>query len=41
MGEKFEAARQFTDVSILDLTPTIAELLGISRAVEWEGKSLV
>ena len=41
MGENFEAARQFTDVSILDLTPTIAELLGISRAVEWEGKSLI
>ncbi|MBR4173221.1 MAG: alkaline phosphatase family protein [Clostridia bacterium] len=29
------------DISILDLTPTIADMLGINKSCEWEGKSLI
>ena len=41
-GRDFEAGREITDqLSLLDIAPTIAALMGISPDREWEGKSLV
>ena len=40
-GEDFVAGKELTGVSILDITPTIAEVMGVSKAKEWEGKSLL
>ena len=40
LGDRFEEGRELDGVSILDLAPTIADVMGITRAVEWEGKSL-
>ena len=39
-GEGFVAGKELTGVSILDITPTIAEIMGVPKAKEWEGKSL-
>lgn len=41
LGEEFEAGRELSDVSILDIAPTVAEVMGVPAAREWEGKSLV
>ncbi len=40
LGERFEKGCALDGVSILDLAPTIADVMGIRRAPEWEGKSL-
>ena len=40
-GKDFEAGKELTDVSILDLAPTIADIMKVVPAPEWEGKSLV
>lgn len=40
-GEPFEAGKELKNVSLLDLTPTIAKLMGISTVREWEGNSIV
>ncbi|MBR6748137.1 MAG: alkaline phosphatase family protein [Clostridia bacterium] len=40
-GADFPAGSAFEDTSILDIAPTIAELVGAPCAREWEGKSLV
>ena len=40
-GPSFEAGKELAGVSILDIAPTIADLEGISKSVEWEGKSLI
>ena len=40
-GADFPAGSTFEDTSILDIAPTIAELVGAPCAREWEGKSLV
>ena len=40
-GPEFEAGKELQDVSILDITPTIASIMGIRPEPEWEGKSLV
>ena len=39
-GKQFEAGKGLHDVSILDLAPTIADIMGVAPAREWEGKSL-
>ncbi|MBQ7336353.1 MAG: alkaline phosphatase family protein [Clostridia bacterium] len=41
LGKTFEGGRVLQEVSILDIAPTAAALLGIPRAPEWEGKALV
>ena len=41
MGEKFCENKELCDVSILDIAPTIAELMGVAVPREWEGRSLV
>lgn len=40
LGSRFPAGTELTDVSILDVAPTIADLMGVPCAPEWEGKSL-
>jgi len=39
-GPEFEAGRELSGVSVLDITPTIAKLMGIAPEHEWEGKAL-
>ena len=41
LGEEFEAGKELHGVSILDLAPTIAAIMGVPAAPEWEGKVLV
>ena len=41
LGEPFEAGKELHGVSLLDLAPTIAHIMGVSAAPEWEGKVLV
>ena len=40
IGPDFEAGKAIADVSLLDLAPTIADVMGVLPAPEWEGKSL-
>lgn len=39
-GPEFEAGKELSGVSILDITPTIASIMGIKPEPEWEGKAL-
>ncbi|MBQ8952822.1 MAG: alkaline phosphatase family protein [Clostridia bacterium] len=41
IGGAFEPGRALEGVSILDVAPTIARLMGVRPAREWEGKPLV
>ncbi len=41
VGPDFEAGKELKDVSILDIAPTIAEIMNVSKPREWEGKSLL
>ncbi len=40
-GPDFEAGKEFSGVSILDLAPTIADIMGVEADPEWIGKSLL
>ena len=40
-GKSVSPAAELKDASIIDIAPTIAKLLGIEPAAEWEGKSLI
>ncbi len=40
-GPDFKAGEELHGVSILDLAPTIADIMGVNPAIEWEGKSLI
>lgn len=40
-GKDFKPGKNMGDVSILDVAPTIAKLLGAAPAEEWQGKSLI
>ena len=39
-GEDFEKGKEINGISLLDIAPTIAKLLGIPPEKEWEGKSV-
>ena len=39
-GDEFIQGKQLDDVSILDIAPTIADIMEINIPREWEGKSL-
>lgn len=41
LGKDFTAGRKLENVSILDIAPTIADIIGIYPAANWEGKSLL
>ena len=40
-GPAFEKGKQLENISLLDIAPTIADLLGAMPSPEWEGRSLV
>jgi len=40
-GDCFEKGKELEGVSILDIAPTIADIMNINTPREWEGKSLV
>jgi len=40
-GKQFAAAKQLSGVTILDIAPTVAKILGVPKAPEWEGKELI
>lgn len=40
-GPEFEAGKELHGISILDLAPTIAEIMSVSVPREWEGKSIL
>lgn len=39
-GPQFEAGRELENVSILDITPTVAAIMGVEPEREWEGRAL-
>jgi hypothetical protein len=41
IGDGFEAGKKLENVSIMDIAPTIADIMSVVPAPEWEGKSLV
>lgn len=41
IGDAFKAGEELSGVSLLDIAPTIADIMEIKPAVEWEGKSLI
>ena len=41
LGERFEAGKELHNISLLDLAPTIATLMGLPMPREWEGKSVI
>ncbi len=41
IGKQFEQGRVLSNISILDIAPTVADILGAIKPREWEGKSLV
>ena len=40
-GPQFAPGKELSGVSILDIAPTIAEIMEVQKAKEWEGKSLI
>jgi phosphopentomutase len=40
-GKKFTAGKEYTGISILDVAPTISDILGIGVQPEWEGTSIL
>ena len=41
IGPDFEAGKKLFGISLLDIAPTIVDLMGVPAAQEWEGKSIV
>ncbi len=41
LGKDFEAGKTLENITILDIAPTIADVMKITKAPEWEGKSLI
>ncbi len=41
IGPDFAPGKQLSGIGLLDIAPTIAQILGVPGAREWEGKSLV
>ena len=39
-GKEFAPGRELENVSILDIAPTIADVMGVAKPREWEGESL-
>ena len=41
IGPDFEPGKKLTGIGLLDIAPTIAQIMGVAQPREWEGKSLV
>ncbi len=37
----FEAGKKLSEISLIDIAPTIADIMGVVVPQEWEGKSIV
>lgn len=40
-GKEFEAGKELENVNILDIAPTVLDIMGIEPPEEWEGKSVL
>ena len=40
-GEDFKAGENITNASLLDIAPTVCDIMGIGSDPEWEGRSLI
>lgn len=40
-GKRFEENKEINNVSILDIAPTVADIMGVPAAREWEGKTIL
>ena len=40
-GKQFETGKRFSGGSILDIAPTIAKIMDVPPADEWEGTSVI
>ena len=40
-GKDFEAGKQFSGGSILDIAPTVAKIMGVDAAEDWEGTPVI
>ena len=40
-GDMFEAGKELGGIGLLDLAPTIAEVMSIPAVSEWEGRSVI
>lgn len=41
LGPEFKHGNNIKDASLLDIAPTIADIMGVSKDANWEGKSLL
>jgi hypothetical protein len=41
IGKNFKAGENLGEISILDISPTIADVMSVPKAIEWEGRSLI
>ena len=41
IGDEFEAGKELDGITIMDIAPTVADVMGFPSAEEWEGRSLV
>lgn len=41
VGKDFEAGKELSDITILDIAPTIAEIMDVPKPREWEGTSII
>ena len=40
IGKRFECGKEIEKVSLLDIAPTVTDIMGVSPAPEWEGRSV-
>jgi len=40
VGDGFKGGKELENITILDIAPTIADIIGVLPAPEWEGKNL-
>jgi arylsulfatase A-like enzyme len=41
VGDEFTPGIELKNISILDIAPTIADVMGLNTPREWEGKSIL
>ena len=41
VGPDFEPGKKLSGIGLLDIAPTIADIMGVPVPREWEGKSIV
>ncbi len=41
IGDSFKAGEKLENITILDIAPTVADIMSVPKAPEWEGRSIV